>query len=181
MSIGTLLFLAFLCFSLSELLLFCPYALWLDFTSLQRTAQKARRRGAQTLKGRKQLRHSLTILGIFLILSAISIAISGAPIRVHAVDIAALFVAFAAPGLTALNKETKTQLYIWLLGAVIGLFVWDVLSACVIVKREIFIGWYIIYPIGMLGLVLLQVAIKYINAKLPYNKAYQPKPESGPA
>ncbi len=127
------------------------------------------------------MRHSYTILGIFIIFSAISIAISGAPIRVHVVDISALFIAFVAPGFIARNKEIKTQFYIWLLGAVIGLFAWDILSAYIIAKREIFMGWFIIYPIGIVGLVLLQVAVKYINSKLPYNKASQPTPKSGAA
>jgi hypothetical protein len=61
-------------------------------------------------------------------LSVLSIAISGAPIRVHVVDISTLFIAFVIPGLIAFNKEIKNQLSIWLLGAVIGLLLWDVLS-----------------------------------------------------
>jgi hypothetical protein len=117
------------------------------------------------------LRNIFIILGIFFILSVISIIISGAPIRVHIVDVSALFIAFAAPALIALNREIKTQLCIWLLGAFVGVFIWDVLSAYVIAKREIFRGWYIVYPIGVLGLIILQTAIKYINAKLPYNNA----------
>jgi len=35
----------------------------------------------------------------------------------------------------------------------------------VIVKRELFMGWYILYPVGLTGLILLQLAVKYISSK----------------
>ena len=95
---------------------------------------------------------------------------SGAPARVHAVDISALFIAFVVPGLIVKNKK---KLYIWLFGAVIGLLYWDVLSASVIVKREILMGWYIVYPVGAIAILLLQFITKYINSKLPYNKSFK--------
>jgi hypothetical protein len=99
--------------------------------------------------------------------------ISGAPARVHIVDISALFIAFVIPGLIAINKENKNQLYVWLFGAIIGLLYWNVLSSYVIVKREIFTGWYIVYPVGVIFLLLFQLVVKYINSKLPYNKSFK--------
>ena len=108
---------------------------------------------------------------IFILLSLISLVISGAPLRVHAVDISALFIAFVLPGLFTNKKENKKQIYIWLFGGVVGLLYWDALSALVIGKREIFMGWYIVYPVGILAILLLQLLVKYINSKLPYNKS----------
>ena len=98
---------------------------------------------------------------------------SGAPARVHAVDISALIIAFVVPGLIVKNKKNKKKLYIWLFGAVIGLLYWDVLSASVIVKRELLMGWYIVYPVGAIAILLLQFITKYINSKLPYNKSFK--------
>jgi len=102
-----------------------------------------------------------------------SILISGAPFKVHVVDISALFIAFVIPGLIASTKKAKRPIYIWLVGSIIGLLFWDVFSAYVIVKREIFMGWYFVYPIGVTMLVLLQLLVKYINSKIPYNKPLQ--------
>ena len=42
-----------------------------------------------------------------------------------------------------LSCENKKQLFIWSLGAAAGLLFWDIVSAQVIVKREVFMGWYI--------------------------------------
>lgn len=96
---------------------------------------------------------------------------TGAPLKVHVVDISALFISLVIPALIANFQSVKNQFYIWLFGAVIGLLFWDVLSAYVIVKREIFMGWYLIYPAGVAGLLILQTLIKYINKKMPYNKS----------
>lgn len=115
------------------------------------------------------LRSMYITVGAFLLLSIVSIIFYGAPFRVHAVDITALFIALLIPNLIAKNKENKKQIYIWLLGGVIGIFYWDVLSSFVIVKKEIFRWWYIIYPVGIAGIILIQAIIKYINQKLPYN------------
>jgi hypothetical protein len=98
---------------------------------------------------------------------------SGAPLRVHAVDIFALFIAFVIPGLIANNKEVKKQYLVWLFGGVFGLLFWDVLSSYVIVKREIFMGWYIIYPVGLSAFLILHLLVKYINSKLAYNKSFK--------
>jgi hypothetical protein len=95
--------------------------------------------------------------------------ISGAPPRVHAVDISTLFIAFVVPGLMGINKEYKSQLFVWLFGAAIGMLYWDIFSSYVIVKKEIFMYWYIVYPIGIIFLSLFQLLAKYINSKLFYN------------
>ncbi len=85
--------------------------------------------------------------------------------RVHAVDISAFFIAFVVPGVLGFNLSLKKQLVTWLVGGIIGLFLWDVGSAYVIVKRELFMGWPILYPLGLIGLCLLQVAVKCIDRK----------------
>lgn len=113
-------------------------------------------------------------------ISLVSIVMSGAPVRVHAVDISALFIAFVVPGVLAINKNNKKQFYIWLFGAVIGLLYWDVLSAYVIVKKEILMGWYIVYPAGVVVILLLQLLVKFINKILPYNNQLnQDAPKTG--
>jgi hypothetical protein len=104
---------------------------------------------------------------------------SGAPFKVHAVNMSALFLAFVIPSIIVNIKNIKKPFYIWLLGSVIGILLWDTLSAFVIVKRELFMGWYIIYPIGITALVSLQLLVNYINGKLPYNKSFKPTPKSG--
>ena len=111
-------------------------------------------------------KHILAVINIFLILSGLSLLFwSGAPVRVHAVDITAFFIAFVIPGLLAFNLSPKKQLAIWFVGGVVGLFLWDVGSAYVIVKRELFMGWPILYPLGLLGLLILQITVKYIDRK----------------
>ena len=115
----------------------------------------------------------LTIIAVFVFLSMISLLISGAPVRVHLVDIAAFFLAFVVTGLLAFHFGRKNQVLVWLIGGGIGLFLWDVGSAFVIVKRELFMGWFFLYPLGLIGLVLLQVTVKYISDKIPYNKGMQ--------
>lgn len=112
-----------------------------------------------------------TTVVVFILLSLASIVISGAPLRVHAVNISALLIAFVIPSLISKYKANKKQIYIWLFGGIIGLLYWDVLSAFVIVKREIFVGWYIVYPAGIVAILFLQTLVKYINSKLPYNKS----------
>lgn len=76
-------------------------------------------------------------------------------------------------GLYAFNLRRKNKVLIWLLGAGIGLFLWDVSSAFVIVKRELFMERFFLYPLGLIGLLLLQFIVKYISCKIPYNKGIQ--------
>jgi len=109
------------------------------------------------------LRQSYTILTLFLLLSLVSIIISGAPDKVHLVDISTLFIAFVIPGLIGMNKEYKSQFFVWVFGAVIGILYWDILSSYVIVKREIFMYWYIVYPVGVIFLFLFQLIVKYFS------------------
>lgn len=110
-----------------------------------------------------------TIIGVFALLSMLSLLIwNGPPLRVHAVDIAAFFLAFVVPGLLGSYvgcNSFKKVVMVWLLGGLIGLFLWDAGSALVIVKRELFMGWYILYPLGLMGLILLQLTVKYISGK----------------
>jgi hypothetical protein len=110
--------------------------------------------------------HIRTIIGIFLFLSLLSLLFwSGAPLRVHAVDITAFFIAFVIPGILGFNLSLKKQLVIWFVGGIIGPFLWDVGSSYVVEKRELFMGWTILYPLGLIGLCLLQIAVKWIERK----------------
>lgn len=63
--------------------------------------------------------------------------------------------------------------YIWLAGAIVGLLLWDIMSSFVIVKRELFYGWFIIYPVGLLALYLLQLLTKFSEKILPYKEHAQ--------
>ena len=83
-------------------------------------------------------------------------------------DIVAFFFAFVVPGVLGSymgRKSRKKGVMVWLLGGVIGLFLWDAGSALVIAKRELFMGWYILYPLGLMALILLQLAVKYISGE----------------
>ena len=107
-----------------------------------------------------------TVSGIFILLSVISVMSSGAPFKVHSVNVTALFIAFFIPNLLAKNKENKKRIIIWLSGSIIGMFYLDLLSSLVIVKKEIFFRWYISYPVGIAFILILQALTKYIDRKL---------------
>jgi len=111
----------------------------------------------------KSLRYIIITVIVFILLSIISLYMSGAPLKVHAIDISALFIAFVIPNIVSYKKDIKKSFYIWLLGSIIGIFYWDVLTSYAIVKKEIFMWWYIIYPVCILSIMLLQIIIKYIN------------------
>ena len=119
------------------------------------------------------MRHIVITILVFLALSLVFITISEAPFKVHVVDISALFVAFVIPSIISIMKDNKNQKYIWLVGATIGLLYWDILFSSVIVKRELFMGWYVIYPIGIGALYLLQIITMYAGNLLPYNKSLE--------
>lgn len=59
---------------------------------------------------------------------------------------------------------------IWLVAGLLGLFSWDVVSSLVIVKAEIFMGWYILYPVGLLGILCLQIMARAAGKFGPINK-----------
>jgi len=103
------------------------------------------------------------LFGIFLLLAVLSLLISDAPPRVHAMNIAAFCLSFVVPGLLAVKYRPAIQAGIWLAGGVLGLFVWDIGISFVIVKHDPFMGWYLVYPLGLIGLLCLQLAAKYIS------------------
>jgi hypothetical protein len=106
------------------------------------------------------------LIAVFLLLSVLSVLFwTAAPLRVHVVDIAAFFFAFVIPGRVALNLGPKKQVAVWLAGGAVGIVLWDVGSAYVIVKRGLFMGWPVLYPAGLVGLCLLQAVVKYIDKK----------------
>lgn len=102
---------------------------------------------------------------VFLLLSLISVVMSGAPLKVHAVDVSALFIAFVIPSVITNKNGSKNPLLIWLLGSIVGILYWDIVAAYVIVKKELFMSWYIVYPVGISLIILLQITTKYISRK----------------
>lgn len=120
--------------------------------------------------------HTIVAFTIFLFISVVSILISGAPLRVHAVNILALFIAFIVPSLAAVKFNKINKYVIWLCGAMLGIIVFDIGSSYVISKRELFMGWYILYPVGLIVLLLLQFITNYASTKLPYNKSSMDAP-----
>ncbi|RHW74674.1 hypothetical protein [Colwellia sp. RSH04] len=108
---------------------------------------------------------------IFSLLSFCSIYMSGAPIKVHAINIFSFFIAFVLATVAVEYRWFKlSKLQTWLAFSILGLVVFDVLSSLVIVKRELFMGWFIIYPVGIAGLVSLQILASFLCGKLPYKK-----------
>jgi hypothetical protein len=111
---------------------------------------------------------------IFAVLSALSVALSGAPAKVHAVNIGCFFVAFVAGTVLAERHTGNMRGYvIWLLSGAVGLLLWDILSSFVVVKAEVFMGWYVLYPLGLVGLVALQLLALATSKLHPFNKFRQ--------
>ncbi len=111
---------------------------------------------------------------LFAVLSAFSVALSGAPARVHAVNIGCFFVAFVVGTVLAERRAGNLPGYIiWLLVGAVGLLLWDILSAFAVVKAEVFMGWYVLYPLGLVGLVVLQLVAVATSKLQPFNKFRQ--------
>lgn len=120
-------------------------------------------------------------LAIFIILSVVLLLVSGAPLKVHAVDIGAFAIAYLIPGIIAQRYNGRKAFFILLAGAIIGVVLFDLGLSYVVVKRDFFMGWYIFYPVLVAGLLLLHSITKLTNKKLPYNKSTQPTSKSGAA
>ena len=109
------------------------------------------------------MRQTLLLIVVFITLSLGSFLLSDAPLRVHLVNSFALILAVVVPGLISQKLDAPTRYFAWVIGAVLGLLYWDVFSAQAIVKREPFEGWYIIYPVGFVCIVLLQLSIERVG------------------
>jgi hypothetical protein len=111
---------------------------------------------------------------IFAVLSALSVALSGAPAKVHVVNIGCFFVAFVVGTVMAERRAGNLIGYIiWVLLGAVGLLLWDILSSFVVVKAEIFMGWYVLYPLGLVGLLALQLLALATSKLQPFNKFRQ--------
>ncbi|MEZ8188273.1 hypothetical protein ACED29_20940 [Shewanella sp. 5S214] len=107
----------------------------------------------------------------FFVLSLGLIALSGAPAKVHAANIVCFFVVFVLGTVVAENRKSDLPIYvIWLVVGLVGLFAWDVVSSLIIVKAEVFMGWYILYPAGLLGILCLQILARAVGKYGPFNK-----------
>jgi hypothetical protein len=108
----------------------------------------------------------------FILISTVSVFASGAPLKVHAVNIFSLALALPITTLIANKAKSFQQAFIILLmGSLLAVITFDYLSSIVIVKRTMFMGWYFLYPAGLLILIGLNAACIYASSKLPYNKA----------
>ena len=110
----------------------------------------------------------------FLVLSLGSIFLSGAPVKADAVNIVCFFVALVLGTVAAEKIKSDIPTYvIWIIVGLAGLFAWDVASSVVIVKAEVFMGWYILYPIGLLGILCLQIMVCATSKLGFFNKQRQ--------
>ena len=114
---------------------------------------------------------------IFTLLSLASVAVSGAPFKVHLVNVSCFSLAFVVGAVAAERyKNFMHRLFTWLLFGASGLLLWDGLSALVIVKAELFMGWYLKYPMGLAGILVLHFLVGFICRFKPFNKQRQPTP-----
>ena len=114
-------------------------------------------------------------VAIFTVLSLASVAVSGAPFKVHLVNVSCFFLAFVLGAVAAERyKNSINKPVTWLLCGAVGLLLWDGLSALVIVKAEFFMGWYLKYPIGLVGILLLHFLVWLVCRFGPFNKQRQP-------
>ncbi len=109
---------------------------------------------------------------VFVVLSLISIFSSGAQFIVHFINILSLFIALVIPSFIINLQKIKKPFLIWIFSAIVGILFWDIFYSLIIVKKELFMYWYIIYPVGIISLVILQIFIQYISDKIIvlYNK-----------
>ncbi|MFY0641242.1 MAG: hypothetical protein JXR16_09365 [Bermanella sp.] len=113
----------------------------------------------------------------FLLISMLSVFASGASLKVHAVNIFSLAIALPITTLISSKAKSSQQIFIILfIGSLLSIIAIDYLSSVVIVKRTMFMGWYVMYPIGLLILISINAARIYVSSKLPYNKARQKRP-----
>ena len=88
--------------------------------------------------------------------------VSGAPFRVWAVDAGSFALAFLVPALVTAGREWKEAI-LWFLGfGLVGILLFDILSSIVIVKREFLMGWYVLYPVGLVALLGLHAVSHWV-------------------
>ncbi len=75
-------------------------------------------------------------LGIFIILSVVLLLVSGAPLKVHTIDIGAFAIAYLIPGIIAQRYDGKKAFFILLVGAITGVVLFDLGLSYVVVKRN---------------------------------------------
>jgi hypothetical protein len=69
------------------------------------------------------------------------------------------------------KRKSDLSIYvIWLVVGLVGLFAWDVVSSLIIVKAEVFMGWYILYPAGLLGILCRHNLARAVGKYGPYPK-----------
>ena len=128
-------------------------------------------RGVRRLRMRRYLIPSI----VYLALSAVYLGLSNAPVRVHALSLAVLVVAFLVPSIwsTYLHSWRK-RVIVSSIFALLAILAWDATAHLVITKAEPFSilfqsGWP--YLVGVLVLVSLSFCISW--AVLPPNNRLQ--------
>jgi hypothetical protein len=103
-------------------------------------------------------------------MSVFYVSSSDAPLKVHFIDIGCLFFSLVAGSIFAeFNKWNFTKFRVWFVFATFGIFSYDVLSSAMIVKRDFLMGWYLIYPLGIVGVLAVQWLASSLCGKLAYN------------
>jgi peptidoglycan/LPS O-acetylase OafA/YrhL len=117
--------------------------------------------------------HVWVALCLFLAVQAVFWFGSGAPFRVRAADAIPLILGFLGPALlTAESSALGRHLWRYFGAILVALFVFDLVSAMVISKREVSMGWYIIYPLG--GTVLLVLLFLHSSITKALRQAFFP-------
>ena len=95
---------------------------------------------------------------IYSIVLLISMAKSDAPFKVYFVNAISLLIGFFIPSLFSSSVKTiLKKWYLLLTFILLGVFIWDFLKSQVIVKADFFVNAHIIYPIGILFLLMLLI------------------------
>ncbi len=99
------------------------------------------------------VRRSSAVL-VFVVITGALPFLSGAPFRLLLAEGASFAFAFLVPALLTARQDWRGA-FPWLLGfGLLGVLLLDVWSSIVIVKREFLMGWYVLYPGGLLALLI---------------------------
>lgn len=116
--------------------------------------------------------HLAISIGIYLTLSAFYLAMNHSSIKIQTIDLGSFFFIYVLPTLAIEKKWTKiAQFKMWVLFALVGIFAYDALSSLAIVKRELFMGWFIMYPIGIFAILFTHTFTLYLSRFWPNREA----------
>lgn len=100
---------------------------------------------------------------IYVIVILISVSKSNAPFRVHFVNATALLIGFFIPSLFISSfKMMLNKWYLPMTFILLSVFIWDYLSAEVILKREFLMNALILYPVSIIFLIILLIIHRFL-------------------